>query len=147
MPLAFMPMAEPQPIREPESCSPSLTTWWLGKRKPSWLLILVGGCLLAAACGRFSTVNTMTQKTSVISGTVRATAGQAIEGARVYFISGPVALPDIAVLTDKAGNFSLSVPVAGTYELGCAADGFAAARVTVTVAQGQSAKVEIQLKN
>lgn len=88
----------------------------------------------------------MTQKTSVITGTVRTDAGQAIEGARIYFISGPVALPDIAILTDGQGRFSLAAPTAGKYELGCTADGFAEARVTVTVVQGQAAKVEIQLK-
>lgn len=88
----------------------------------------------------------MTQKASVITGTVRTTAGQPVEAARVYFISGPVALPEMAILTDDKGNFSLSAPAAGTYELGCTADGFAEARVKVTVAQGQSATVEIQLK-
>jgi hypothetical protein len=51
---------------------------------------------------------------SLIFGTVRATAGQVITQASVYFVSGPVSLPDIATLTDGQGKFVLSAPVAGT---------------------------------
>jgi hypothetical protein len=69
-----------------------------------------------------------------------------VAGARVHFAGGPVALPDVALLTDAGGTFTLSAPVPGTYQVGCAADGFAATTVTVNVAAGQPAKVEIRLR-
>lgn len=50
------------------------------------------------------------------------------------------------MLTDSAGSFTLSAPVAGTYQIGCTADGFAPATVSVAVKQGQKATVELVLK-
>jgi hypothetical protein len=50
----------------------------------------------------------MTQTASIISGVVKDNDGNAISGARVSFIAGPVPLPDIAALTDINGTFVLS---------------------------------------
>lgn len=123
-----------------------MTTWWPGKRKQFRRLSLGSGCLIVAACLGFLAVNKMTGKPSVISGSVRGPNGQPVKAARVYFISGPVPLPEVAILTDNKGSFSLSAPAAGTYEIGCTAAGLATAMVTVKVIKGQDAKVEIQLQ-
>ncbi len=82
----------------------------------------------------------------VITGIVFELQGRPVEGARVYFVAGPVSLPETAFLTDRDGKFSLSAPVAGTYQIGCSADGFASTTVTVKVTSGQDAKLEIRLK-
>lgn len=58
----------------------------------------------------------------IINGFVRNEKGEAVEGARVYFISGPGPLPEIAALTAKDGAFALSVPMPGEYQIG-ASDG------------------------
>lgn len=88
----------------------------------------------------------MDTKPSVVAGRVSKTGGQPVAQARVYWMSGPVSLPDIVTLTDEAGKFSLSAPVGGTYQLGCTADGFAPATVTVAVKGGQNTQIEIVLK-
>jgi len=81
----------------------------------------------------------------VIWGTVRDAQGNPVAHARVYFTAGPVPLPDIAVLTDTRGAFSLSAPSPGTYEIGGAADGFAPTSVTVKVTPDRETQVEIVL--
>jgi hypothetical protein len=53
----------------------------------------------------------------IISGRVVESDGRLVAGASVMFTSGPVALPDIAQLTDAAGMFSLSAPAQGTYRI------------------------------
>ena len=89
----------------------------------------------------------MTTSPSVLTGRVVGPSGQPVAGARVYFVQGPVALPDVALNTDTNGSFTLSAPVPGTYQLGCAADGFATTTVGVEVAAGQPAQVEISLSH
>ena len=85
--------------------------------------------------------------TSIISGHVRTRAGQPVAQARVYFRQGPGALPDIAVLTDARGAFSLAAPQPGSYQLGCAADGFATASVAVRVpGDGQPVQTDVVLR-
>jgi hypothetical protein len=68
-----------------------------------------------------------------ISGVVRDAAGRPAAQARVYFLRGPVALPDTALLTGRDGRFALSAPQPGAYDVGCSSDahGSASARVTV----------------
>lgn len=65
----------------------------------------------------------MSDNPSDIAGVVVDARGNPIEGARVYFVEGPVPLPDIAALTDSDGRFALSAPVSGTYQLGVASEG------------------------
>lgn len=81
---------------------------------------------------------------SVIRGTVRDSGGNAIAGARVFFESAPVAVPDVAILTDESGRFALTAPAPGGYELRCVADGYAAALVTAAV--GRSAEVALEVR-
>jgi len=65
----------------------------------------------------------MSDNSSVIAGVVVDARGNPVEKARVYFIEGPVPLPDIAALTDSDGRFALTAPVSGTYQLGVASEG------------------------
>ena len=122
---------------------------WLTKRltevgKP--YLLLMGGCLTATAGLSLWLLSNMNNIQSMISGRVQTINGQAVAEAQVYFTSGPAALPDIAALTDTSGRFSLSVPVAGIYQIGCTADGFVSTTVSVNVKTGQDVKIEISLK-
>jgi hypothetical protein len=82
----------------------------------------------------------------LIRGVVLASGGGPLAGARVFCLSGPVPLPDIAALTRGDGAFSLTAPVAGAYEVGAAADGFEQASVGVAVAERQTAHVTLRLQ-
>jgi hypothetical protein len=82
----------------------------------------------------------------LISGIVRSANGQPVAGARVFFTSGPGSFPDIAALTDDQGRFALSAPSPGTYEIECAASGFATTRATATALKDRQVNVEILLK-
>lgn len=82
----------------------------------------------------------------VVSGRVADASGKPVAQARIYFTDGPAPLPDLALLTDMSGHFSLSVPKPGTYKIGCAADGFANATVTVQIT-GQDSPIAITLRH
>jgi len=82
---------------------------------------------------------------AVIRGTVLTDSGEPLGGARVYFVRGPVALPDIAALTAEDGSFVLSAPAAGDYQIGAAADGFAPSEASVRVGEADSARVTLHL--
>jgi Carboxypeptidase regulatory-like domain len=81
----------------------------------------------------------------VISGGVRDDSGNAIPEAAVFFVSGPVSLPDIAALTDARGEFSLSAPTAGDYVVGIRADGFDGVDRPVTISGTSPARMEVTL--
>ena len=81
----------------------------------------------------------------VVSGRVLDEQGKAVGAARVSFASAPVAVPDIAALTDKQGAFTLSAPVPGRYTVAVAADGFAAANAEVTLGD-IAAKLAVRLR-
>ena len=89
----------------------------------------------------------MANNPSIISGTVLDPDRQPVADARVYFIEGPVPLPDLAILTDRNGEFTLTAPAAGTYKIGCTANGFEPTSVTVNVKRGQDVQVDIVLRN
>jgi len=89
----------------------------------------------------------MAGRRNVISGFVRDARGQPVADARVYFRSGPEPLPDIAALTNDAGEFSLSVPAAGTYVLEVSADGFAPETTTAAVEGRKSEAMIIRLRD
>jgi hypothetical protein len=65
----------------------------------------------------------MSNNPPVISGVVVDAQGNPVAEASVYFVEGPVSLPDIAALTDSSGRFALSAPVSGTYQLQVASEG------------------------
>lgn len=83
---------------------------------------------------------------SIISGVVRNPDGKPIAGARVYFTASPVALPDIAALTNERGEYSLTVPVAGNYKIGCTADDFKTLTRELEVEKGTHKKANFKLK-
>ena len=72
----------------------------------------------------------------LIEGTVVDAQGEPVAGARVYFVEGPVPLPDIAGVTDAEGRFTLTAPAPGNYTLGGAFDDVAASE-HVTVGDGR----------
>lgn len=80
-----------------------------------------------------------------IVGTVTGPSGGPIAEAAVYFLEGPVPLPDIAQLTDGEGRFQLTAPTPGTYRLGVRGPGFAAAEVTVEVGGEAEVVAEVRL--
>ena len=119
----------------------------LGPKTKRGYLLVGSGLVALAALGIWVASNQpILMQPSLLTGRVLTAAGRPVAGARVHFVRGPVALPDVALLTDANGAFTLSAPAPGTYQLGCAADGFAPATVAVDVAGGQPAKVEIRLR-
>jgi hypothetical protein len=72
-------------------------------------------------------------------------AGAPLAGARVYFVSGPGAFPDIAALTDDDGAVLLAAPTPGTYGLQAAADGYATETAEIVAVAGETAACEIVL--
>ncbi len=88
----------------------------------------------------------MTEKPCVISGIVRDNGGKPIADAQIYFTDSPMPLPDIAMLTDSNGTFSLSVPSTGKYSIGYNAEGFAPETATVTIGSEQKVHLDIRLK-
>lgn len=90
----------------------------------------------------------MSTNPPVVAGVVVDARGNPVEGARVYFVEGPVPLPDIAALTDDSGRFALSAPVPGTYQLGVAAEGswgFIQETAMVDVGEEPSTDLEVRL--
>jgi protocatechuate 3,4-dioxygenase beta subunit len=79
-----------------------------------------------------------------ILGTVTGPDGAPIAEASVYFMEGPVPVPDIAQLTDDQGRFQLNATAPGTYRIGVRAQNFEAAEVTVEV--GEEAEVKAALR-
>ena len=90
----------------------------------------------------------MSDNPRVIAGAVVDAEGNPLEGARVYFVEGPIPLPDIAALTDGKGRFALSAPVSGTYQLGVATEvpaGFVQKTTMVEVGEEQRIDLEVRL--
>ncbi|MBZ0288658.1 MAG: carboxypeptidase-like regulatory domain-containing protein [Anaerolineae bacterium] len=80
-----------------------------------------------------------------ISGTIRDQNGKPVAGARVYFTSSPVSLPDIAALTDADGTFIVTVPVSGDYTLAAAAGDTPPTAFRVTVGVAEETRLEIRI--
>jgi len=82
---------------------------------------------------------------AVLTGRLVDEGGRPVPGGTVYFISGPVSLPDVAQVAGADGEFVLSAPVPGRYRIGARAPGFAQGEADVDVA-GDRARVEVTLK-
>ncbi len=80
-----------------------------------------------------------------ILGTVTGPDGARIAEAAVYFLEGPVPLPDIAQLTDGEGRFQLTAPAPGTYRIGVRAPDLEPAEVAVEVRGEPEVAVEVRL--
>jgi hypothetical protein len=82
-----------------------------------------------------------------ISGVVVDARGDPVEEARVYFVEGPVSLPDIAALTDSNGHFALSAPVPGTYVIGVTSEGpTGLVQETTTLEVGEERRVDLEVQ-
>lgn len=87
----------------------------------------------------------MTVGGTLITGRARRADGSPVSEARVFFVTAPVPLPDIATLTDDDGQFSLYAPAPGRYELVCQADDFDAATFGIEVLE-HSGSVELDIE-
>lgn len=81
----------------------------------------------------------------VIAGQVLDPAGQPAAQVRVYFVDGPVPLPDIAMLTGDDGTFRLAVPAPGEYRIGISADGCMALAAKTVVGAAGSPPLRLRL--
>jgi hypothetical protein len=88
----------------------------------------------------------MARSPSVISGVVRSPDGKPVSNARVYFTAGPVALPEIAAVTDESGAFSLTAPAPGEYVVESNSDKFGSGSSKVKVKGGEPVRLELKLK-
>jgi hypothetical protein len=79
----------------------------------------------------------------VIAGVVTNVAGEAVAGARVMVSKSPVAVPDVAALTDDGGGFVLGAPAPGAYEVTVATDEVVT-QAPVEVAEGAD-RAEVQV--
>jgi hypothetical protein len=75
----------------------------------------------------------MVHNMGTISGVVKDNNGNAISGAQVSFVSGPVPLPDIAALTHNNGSFVISAPVPGEYIIEVVSEQLIAKKVKVAI--------------
>jgi hypothetical protein len=66
-------------------------------------------------------------------------------GHAVLIARAPVPVPDLAALTDVEGRFTLSLPVRGSYEVACIAEGYAPSAATIEVAEDQELRLELRL--
>jgi protocatechuate 3,4-dioxygenase beta subunit len=81
--------------------------------------------------------------TSLIHGRVLDARGRPVAGARIAWVSGPLALPDVALLTDAQGRFTLAAPQPGRYEL--RADSDTGSATAVVLAAGAPLTLALQL--
>ena len=88
----------------------------------------------------------MTDSGFLIRGTVQDQAGIPIDNARVWISSGPVAIADVAILTDSTGAFLISIPAIGRYEIACAADDHQTTQQVLEVFDKNTAIIEIHLR-
>jgi hypothetical protein len=82
---------------------------------------------------------------ALIQGQVIDPQGHPLAEVPVYFISSPMPVPDVALLTDAQGQFTLSVPVRGHYTLGTRAEDGSAAQTDVEVSGTEPVAVTIQV--
>ena len=81
---------------------------------------------------------------ATLSGIVLDAAGQPVAGARVYLVSAPGPVPDMAMLTGVDGRFVLGAARAGRYEVACSSDASGEASASVEVG-ARGAAVELRL--
>ena len=72
-------------------------------------------------------------RSTAVHGLVVDSHGQPVPQARVGWVDGPVALPEVMALTDAQGRFTLSAPVPGAYRLHCSSDAHGERQLAVQV--------------
>jgi hypothetical protein len=85
-------------------------------------------------------------RASVVSGRVIDADDRPVAGASVMFTHGPVAIPDIAQITDAHGAFALAAPAEGTYRLLANAPGFPPVEQSVEVTENSKQSIKIALR-
>ena len=83
----------------------------------------------------------------LIHGQVVDSQGRPLAQAAIYVISGPVAMPDIAQVTDDQGRFTLAAPVAGNYRIGARAEPWGTVQADVEVIASQPASIKLKFLN
>lgn len=68
-----------------------------------------------------------------VHGLVVDAKGHPVAQARVGWVDGPVALPEVMALTDAQGRFTLSAPAPGAYRLQCGSDAHGERQLSVKV--------------
>ncbi len=81
---------------------------------------------------------------TLVHGQAVDTQGKPVAGARVGWAAGPGNLPDVMLLTDAHGRFTLSAPLPGSYTLRCISDNAGGASLQVRAA-GQPLQVQVRL--
>lgn len=87
----------------------------------------------------------LTSTMTLISGQVLDPHGQPAADASVYFISTPVAMPDIALLADDQGRFTLAAPAPGRYVLGVRSETWGAAQKGFEVTGEETLTIEVRI--
>ena len=80
----------------------------------------------------------------IIQGQVVDPEGHPVAEAAVYFVSAPVAMPDIAQLTDSDGKFTAHVGAPGQYTVGVRSDEWGEARKDVNVIGDDPVTIEVR---
>lgn len=81
---------------------------------------------------------------TAISGRVIDHSGRPVAGARVMFAAAPGPVPDIALLTDGDGAFSIAAPMPGRYVIAAHHDA-GSGEATVNAGTGALDTVEIRI--
>lgn len=81
-----------------------------------------------------------------VHGSVTDAHGSPLAGASVYVISAPMSMPDIALLTDAQGQFTLTAPVAGHYTIGVRAGNGTSAQTDFDAQDEKEISIKLQLK-
>ena len=82
---------------------------------------------------------------TLIRGRVLDPRGDPVAGAAVYVVSAPVALPDIAMLTNEQGEFDLAFQAPGLYTIGARSDEWGAAQAGVEVVGEEAISLQMRL--
>ncbi len=86
----------------------------------------------------------MTGNATPIHGSVVDAKGKPVAGGRISWAKGPVALPDVMLLSDARGGFTLAAPTPGDYRLRCDTDDHGSVEKALKAA-GKALTVKLQL--
>lgn len=86
----------------------------------------------------------MAAKSSLIQGQVLDAQGRPVAGARISWVSAPVAMADVALMTDAKGRFTVAAPALGAFTLRCDSDRHGTTELSLQ-ATGQELQVTMRL--